>query len=310
MVENYENEIISIVIVSYNDEELLLNYITNELVKFDVRYRVIIVNNYNNERYLIRLSSLFKLTTFEIFFDNLVYSTQNNEISVINSGGNIGYSNANNLGFEYAISKFKSNFILFSNSDIKIVSDNILSELLKRIQNNPSVGFVGPNCLDVDFISRSPRPYIDFRLKYIYKYVIPPVKLLKNFKFRLFQSNYSVAAGEGIHYKLSGCFLLVNATHYKKCGGMDGNTFLYCEEEILAERMLKINVFGYYVPSVSLIHLQGQSINNKYSEFQRMKIEFESSSYYYKVYKNENRFILLVGKTIHYLVNFFLILLK
>ena len=46
-------------------------------------------------------------------------------------------------------------------------------------------------------------------------------------------------------------------------GYMDERTFLYCEEDILAERLLKINNYAYYCANTSVIHLESMTVNRE-----------------------------------------------
>lgn len=49
--------------------------------------------------------------------------------------------------------------------------------------------------------------------------------------------------------------------------------FLYCEEDILAERLLKIDGYAYYCANTSVIHLESMTVNRE----QRKKVTKKSN---------------------------------
>ena len=63
----------------------------------------------------------------------------------------------------------------------------------------------------------------------------------------------------GFYNTLVGCFFMIELADFVNAGMMDGSTFLYREEEILAERLKQIGKRSYCEASVSVVHLGGQS---------------------------------------------------
>ncbi len=119
--------------------------------------------------------------------------------------------------------------------------------------------------------------------------------LSKKTKIKIFNLDYAINAIEGDHYKISGCFFIVKLRDFIHCGMMDSNTFLYCEEEILTERMYKIKRRVYYCNQVKIVHESGGT-TNKFLASKRMKdLDFESNKYYYSKYIGTPSFIIKIG---------------
>lgn len=65
------------------------------------------------------------------------------EVICIETGSNLGFSRANNLGINNA----RGEFVLLLNSDTKIL-DNSLDRMLEFLRTNPKAGAIGPRQLD------------------------------------------------------------------------------------------------------------------------------------------------------------------
>ena len=66
---------------------------------------------------------------------------------------------------------------------------------------------------------------------------------------------------------------------------MDTHTFLYAEESILSERMLRVERKTYFLPSVTVIHEHGSTIKKHLDRKKASWLQFQSNAYYYKTYK-------------------------
>ena len=64
-------------------------------------------------------------------------------------------------------------------------------------------------------------------------------------------------------YRLYGCCMLVRNIYIKKVDFFDERTFLYCEEEILAEKFLKKNYKTYYLAESKIKHLESMTVGKK-----------------------------------------------
>jgi GT2 family glycosyltransferase len=294
-----ENENLGIVLINYKNENLTIEFVKNELAKIKESKVIIIVNNEASLESNNYLSSNLNATIIneESFFSDTVTS----KIFILSSIKNLGFAKGNNLGVKFLQNHFKINFLLFTNNDIIINSEDCVSTLIEKLNNNSQIGVIGPDCRDTLGRSQSPRPFVTFENKYINNLLVTPF-ISKNKKEELFKYKYPENAKEGFHYKVSGSFFMVNFNDFVNCGMMDPNTFLYCEEEILTERMKKINKKTFYTPTVFVTHLEGNTTKKYISNLNKIKLEFESSIYYYKNYIGLSRLSELFGIFIYILL--------
>ena len=97
-------------------------------------------------------------------------------------------------------------------------------------------------------------------------------------------------------YWVQGSFLIVNREAFEKAGMFDENTFLYCEEMILAERMNRISKGMYYDNKYKLIHNHGESTKKYFDFFKRERLAFKSKTYYFTQYRHTKRLTILLAK--------------
>ena len=82
-----------------------------------------------------------------------------------------------------------------------------------------------------------------------------------------------------------GSFFLCPRKAWQQAGGMDTHTFLYAEEPILSERMLRIGLKTYFLPSVTVVHEHGSTIRKHIDSKKASWLQFRSNAYYYRAYK-------------------------
>jgi N-acetylglucosaminyl-diphospho-decaprenol L-rhamnosyltransferase len=286
---------LTIIIINYKNEQLTISFVKEQLSKLKTEFKLIIVNNSSTPDSDSALCEALDLSLVK----GIEQAPSHNLGVVISSFENLGFAKGNNLAALYSNKFFKTSFLLFSNNDIVLCDGNVVETLLSKMHFHKDVGLIGPDCLDTKGISQSPRPYIPFTHKYIYSYWIT-LFVTKMRKVRLFNFDYPERALEGDHYKLSGSFLLARSSDFFLSGMMDPNTFLYCEEEILTERMYKIGKRVYFCPSSKVVHEQSRTVGKFISLKKKMKLEFESNCYYYQTYKGVPTSTILFGKFNHF----------
>lgn len=282
---------LSIIIVNYKNEQKTIDYIKEELSKIDLSYKVIVVNNEaTNESNTTLINGLQALLINKIEdkidVERKYYVVPHNE--------NLGFAKGNNLGVKFSELHFKNPYILFSNNDIRFLNKDVTESLVKKIEELPNVGIIGPKVIGLKGESQSPEPYYSFGLRYFWRYWLTPF-LSKKQKNKWLKFGYFENAKEGIHYKVMGSFFIVKTVDFIKCGMMDPNTFLYAEEVILSERMKQISKETYFYPKVGILHEHGATISKNASSFNMKKFQFESESYYYKKYKKVSSFVIKLG---------------
>lgn|GEM_PF-484323 len=206
----------------------------------------------------------------------------------LNSPENLGYARGNNLGAELLLRHFPGiRWLLFSNNDIEIPGPETLSQLITQLQRLPDVACIGPRVLGLDGQDQSPLyepiPLAEVTCMELFS---PPVCRL--FMPRPRRPGPPGPPREGYCYTVMGCFLLVRAEDFVAAGRFDPGTFLYREEEILSERLLRLRKRAYFLPSAVVRHHGGKTISRYIDYGQVNRLHFESTCYYYRNYRQAN----------------------
>ncbi len=210
---------------------------------------------------------------------------------------NLGYAKGNNLGAAAAAKIYpKDAAYLFSNNDLRMREEVRLSCLMEPIKALPEVAAVGPKIIGPDGEAQTPWKKTGVVKQMFLRYLN---LLLPRFcKISRFITDLDTrTTGESRYvYWLSGSFLLVDADVFNRIGGFDEGTFLYCEEMILAEKLLLERKKMYYENSVTLIHEHGQTMKRTWKSLEGICFQFESSLYYFKKYRGMSTFTEVLAK--------------
>ena len=215
---------------------------------------------------------------------------------MIDNNANAGYARGNNVGAAYAREVFKSEYYIFSNSDLAFPYEMDLSLITKTLREHPDVGIIGPNILYKGESKQNPRKFMG----------IGSQMILGDFNSRWFHCKYNYKyncldgnAGEGKTDWVTGCFMIIDAAKFHEVGGFDEYTFLYGEEKIISRRMLNKGYITYYLPSITLIH-DHSGVDN----YKLRKVLHKSLRYYYKTYEKTNFFLLVLSDIAFYVSEF------
>ena len=277
--------ILATIIVNYKSEHRTITYVKEELLlKCTVPQIIVIVNNGATEE----SSNILCNSLNAVLINDIKASIFESKIYVIHNNENTGFAKGNNLGVDFISEHFNVKYLLFSNNDIRFIDSNVVEVLIEKLESLPDVGVIGPKVVGLDGNDQNPYVFKSFWNEILWmswgRFI--PFWHLKKFD--------RTKAQEGYYYRLMGSFFIVPYVSYIRCGKMDPNTFLYAEEVILAERMLKIGMKNYYLPEVSVLHEHGQT-TTKYLR-KGNNILLDSILYYFKEYKNISVINLFIGK--------------
>ncbi len=240
---------VSVIIVNYNTKRLLGDCIKSVYDKTnDVSYEIIVVDNGSadgSERYIVQR------------YPSLCW---------INSGANIGFGGANNLGASQA----KGKYLFFLNSDTLLENNaiKILYDYMEAFASEEHIGAIGSCLLDTqknyNFSSGEfPSPQSEFR------YIIH--KLLKR--------NKGSGQTSDVDF-ITGADLFMTKEVFDSMQGFDPNIFMYYEETDLQYRMAKKGLKRRVIAGPEIIHLEGGSFKNKGLSFNRFLMAQNSYNYY------------------------------
>lgn len=219
---------ISISIVNYNAGEYLIGCLRSlEELKNELEMDIWVVDNASTDGSLENAQKKFPRVNF------------------IANHENLGFTKANNR----ALKKFKTEFILILNPDIKILPGT-LREMVNYLEKNPEVGAASckvvkeDGTLDLASHRGFPTPWASF-LYYFLKN-----DSLYHLTARSMEKPHEVDA-------ITGAFFLTRKSVLDEVGLFDEDFFMYGEDLDLCFRIKKAGYKIMYVPKVKIIHYKG-----------------------------------------------------
>lgn len=282
-----QKSITGIVIVNYKTPELTISYVKNELAKIPDPWRLVIVDVAGSEESVLQIKTGIGAVQVKDIEGSLKPEAP---IYLISTAENIGFARGNNLGVRFLSKHFQNiDCFLFTNNDIKIIHSDVVDKLREAL-TLPGVGAVGPH-VDGPFGRQGPawkRKSIneEILLKLFYPLTWPLFRRIHNERIK--------PAASGFCYSAVGCFFMVSRKAFEACGGFDPVTFLYGEEDILAERLLKCNYHYYFLGDRRVIHEVGGVIRQFLAQSKSDQLRQESQIYYYKTYRHASKIQLVL----------------
>jgi len=255
---------LSIIYVSYNTRALTLASIAS-VIEYTTRhsFEVIVVDNNSNDGSLAAVKAQFS------------------QVITIQSGSNLGFGKANNLGLKQA----KGRYVLFLNTDTYLKEpaiDGLLDEMQKPVYQKVAVAGAKLTKPDGSYnISSGLLPSFPHFIKGSIWKVFYPKSYYNNLperKLRIEEKPYQVDY-------VSGADFLVKKEILDQVGGFDPRFFLYNEETDLTQRIYQKFPDGVSMifPKYEIVHISQGSSNttseNKAFKWQQAK----SRALYYRI---------------------------
>lgn len=282
----------SIIIIDFNSAVRTVKYIKDfrnfSHLKFP--HFIIIDNSCNFNNLNVLLEGDFKKEATDL--TGFLYWDRVNDVAVYDSPINEGFAKGNNIGFHIAKELYNDSIILFSNNDIRFDATFDFRILAKIILENDKIAAVGPRVVGLNGLNQSPYIYQNIYTRWIIPDFLWPI----NKFFSKDETDIFSLTQSGMVYRLLGAFLVLSAEAFEKIGGFDENTFLYAEELILSERLIKMDYETYYCHDVIVMHEGGYTTNQSMHSHERLKQRFKSEMYYFETYKNVHKSIIILAK--------------
>lgn len=256
---------IGLVILNYNDSKRTIELL-DAIAGYDVWNKIVVVDNKSTD------------SSFEILskcnYDN---------VDIIESKRNGGYSYGNNYGMRYLIAHYNIDICVIANPDIR-VAEKVILKMVRTIEKDSGFSAVAPVMLDKNgkyTLNAYKRRgfYQD-----VWEYLVPiqyPKKLYD--LFLLNEERKDSAEVLPVHM-LPGSLFAIAVDALKKINYLDEGVFLYCEERILAERMHRYNLHLGLLINESYTHLHEET-KDCTSQIRQIKRVNSARIYYYKKYK-------------------------
>lgn len=278
----------AIVILNYNSKDDTIRYV-NTIKNYNVLDTIIVVdNNSSNSK---EFEELEKLKDENVF--------------VIKSERNGGYSYGNNFGLKYLDSLNENyDYVVISNPDVE-VSKKAFEKCFEELEKNEDVAVCAPMMTNKDgiHIRRSSwkirKPKID---------MINTTRLTEILFYKLFKKGeYSEDDFKDSRLEVecvSGAFFVIKFDIFKKVGFFDENVFLFYEEDILANKLQKLRYKEISLNDINFKHFESQTISKIFNYYNKIKRLQESKMYYQKKYNNINNFQIIIFTILNYLRRF------
>lgn len=263
------NSKIGIVILNYktpNDAFKCIKSIKKQTIK---SYHIYLVDNNSPDN---------SIELFQKWYQN------DEEVTVIRSFENKGYSAGNNLGIKMAL-KDHMDYLCILNSDV-VLLNNSIDNMYLFLKTNTAIGWVGPRIYNENGVEiEDARNKI--RLK-DYLFLYKPFSYISKLNNKA-QANRFIKIdptnGVFIFYgAISGCCFMVRTKLMEKCGLFDEKVFLYSEEDILAYKMEKLKYKTAILMDSKIVHKCGGSTKGDSSIFGRYHKRI-SSMYVIRAYE-------------------------
>jgi GT2 family glycosyltransferase len=232
--------------------------------------KIIIVDNGSPNRSGVELKELFK---------------GNENIEVLLSPENLGFTGGNNIGFHYAKRECNADFIAMINNDTIIEQKDFADDIINKFKSS-SFHILGPDIITLSGKHQNPvfnklsslkavQNYIkhyrkvlflnylglDLILEKIKKFFFPKSKIhIEDIRKDIDHSS----AQEGI--ALHGSAIVFSGLYIKKYDGLYPGPFMYGEESILDYFVKKDNLISVYWPGVRILHKDDSSTNSVYKK--------------------------------------------
>ena len=254
---------IGMVIVNYNDFENT-NRLINNIKNYKCLDDIVIVDNNSTDDSFKKLKKVEK--------ENITIIKNNSR----------KYSSGLNIGAQFLVKKLGKCNIIFSNSDIIIKKEKDLINLSENITEDIVV--VGPTIDEHGILNRG------WHLPTVNQEILFNIPLFS----RYFKKKYLLYKDSDYQKEttlvdvVSGCFFMVDSEFLKKVDYFDEETFLYYEEQILAEKVKQAKKRECINNKIIIYHDHSVTIDKSIKRIEKQRILKESQRYYIKTYKKTN----------------------
>jgi GT2 family glycosyltransferase len=206
----------------------------------------------------------------------------NDKIDVLISETNLGFARGMNLGYRFALEKYKPSFIALLNNDVVLEQKDFYTQTIKEY-NYSHFAVLGPMIITADG-KRTSSPIIDpeikkelIRKRYLGVCVLYYIELLRLHwlisvkrkfiksermsKANSYSDGYYLARHEDVVVQGS-CLILSTEFSANFKNGLDESTFLFHEEEILYLYVHSKKLKMIYNPDLYIYHKEDSATNS------------------------------------------------
>lgn len=214
-------------------------------------------------------------------FEKLSFYCTEQEIRLLQSTENKGYSAGNNIGLRYAIERGYK-YTLIVNPDMELYQNDYISKMVTMADSDSKIAILGTDIVNVERNHQNPMREVGFWEELFWFYELLPLR----------KNNRVIYTEDHSHSryceKLSGCCFMIRNSFVEQIGLLDENTFLYCEEPILAKQVRQCGLKMFYMGELQAFHNHIKA--KKDNPVRRMKTFTASRNYYLEKYSGYSPF--------------------
>jgi len=300
---------VPVIILNWNRSDLTISLVKNiSNVENEVALRFIVVDNASSSEHRNTLIEFANINDWSIATETELQDSclKTNQHILLLLDKNYGYAKGNNFGLKLA-QKLGYKYALISNNDV-VVEKPVLKRLILAFNELESIAVVGPRVYRPNGERQGPYSKLNLYHYFFYPVFIPILWPMKKLVKKILSKKSISKKDEGTTrycYSLVGCFMLMDLDVIEKVGWFDENTFLYAEEDILAEKLERVGYKMAYVDSVYIKHMHGQSTQNLGNK-SRLLHQLNANLYYFRRYRGYGPIKLALVKAGFIYSNFFL----
>jgi GT2 family glycosyltransferase len=205
-----------------------------------------------------------------------LYKTEAN-IYVICNNSNLGFANGNNIGYLFAKNRLRANLIIVMNNDVLIEQKNFIVKL-KSLYYNSKIQIIAPDIINLDGFHQNPfrkHALSNKQLKkiYIYNmilkiiYIVPFINIFtaKILQYKNINKKFDCNIEKNHLYNIvphGACVIYLDNWIHKENFAFLPDTFMYFEEDILFEYVMRKNYKIEYCPELYVKHIEDVSVNS------------------------------------------------
>lgn len=200
------------------------------------------------------------------------------QFTFLKSETNGGYAAGNNIGLRYA-HQMGHAYSWILNNDIEFSDTQVLTKLLEVFNKDDAIAVVNPDVY-------SPEGYLfnrDAVKPGVWDFTLGMLSYKKRGR-----AEEEAKKGWLYIYRPQGCCMLLDTRKAAEVDFMDEYTFLYCEEVILAERLLRKGYRCACCSATGIIHNHSYTVRKALSKMKYVQSNLRSFAYYLKEYRQFN----------------------
>lgn len=243
---------IAIIVVNYHSASESIDFANT--LKGNPLINLFIVNNGDSEEGLLKLASCVTC------LDN---------VKLLEPEENLGYFGGARFAHNFLLKTYLINdfdWVVISNADISVDWSSLINGLsqIKQAGDNTKLMWVAPRIIS-KLSGRNQNPHLSkrpSRLKYYFLsaifYIYPLAvihRLLSILKNKIITSRKKIEKNRYV-YSGHGSFIILNSNYFSAGGDLNSRAFLFCEENYLAEKILRLGGKVFYADTIEVVHVE------------------------------------------------------